>query len=133
MSMVKNKICIDIMKYRRVSCPGEKKGITSLMLYRFLSDPIDQMHYRHGRMPKKHFWTGIPHYFSDPYPHLRFITMHRTFGTGGFTLLKRTQLKAFQCVSLDCRAIIAQTVTGMMIPAIHIDHRLYRLLFPLHP
>lgn len=86
--MVKNKKCIGTIKYQWLSHPGTTQVFLLPALCRLASDPVDQMHQRHDRVPEEHSWTRITHYFPDPFPHIHFIAMDRAFGTGGFTLLE---------------------------------------------
>lgn len=85
------------------------------------------------RVIENHSWSRISHYIFDLIPHVRFITMHRAFFTGGLVRSESAQIQAFTCIFNEGPAIFTRDcITAMLIPAIKVDHLFKGIFFSLN-
>ena len=82
-----------------------------------------------NRMIPHHPGTGKSHHFLHPFPHSRFIAMHRTFPASAFLLSELTMVQAFMGIFQQWRTLFTQRTVPFFQSAIEPDHLLHRFLF----
>ena len=78
-------------------------------------------------------WTGVVHHWSDPFSHLRVVTVDATVEAGGLLLPEGTEIKPLVAVGQQLVTFGAKLLPAVLSMAVDRDHCLYGLLLPRHP
>jgi hypothetical protein len=110
---------------------------------------------REHRVTDNHTWSGVTHDMANPLPHDRLVAMHGTRRTGRLLRSKGTFVSTFRCIGKQLQAGRTKFAAPMMTPTVNfnhetngsalpvqtflslsvitrfINHRVYRLPYPL--
>ena len=74
------------------------------------------------RMVENHTRSGVTHDTANLLPHGRFVTMHRTDGTGRLLRAKCAFVDTLYCVGKELQAVGAKSAAPVMAPTVNFNH-----------